>query len=72
MADRTKIVFSDGLTLLVSEDLESVRSTLTQYEGGQAFPEFQTASGEDVCVASAQVAYIERVRAGGEQHPASD
>ena len=72
MADRTKIVFSDGLTLVVSEELESVRSTLAQYEGGQAFPEFKTASGEDVCVASAHVAYIERVRVAGEQQPASD
>lgn len=72
MADRTKIVFSDGLTLVVSEELESVRSALAQYEGGQAFPEFKTAGGEDVCVASAHVAYIERVRVAGEQQPAID
>jgi hypothetical protein len=63
----TKIVFSEGLTLVVSEELERVRSTLAQYEGGQAFPEFRTTSGEDVCVASAQVAYIQRVPAGSEQ-----
>ena len=67
MADGTRIVFSEGLTLIVSEELESVRSTLTQYEGGQAFPEFKTTSGEDVCVASAHVAYIERAPADGEQ-----
>jgi len=67
----TRIVFSEGLALTVEEELESVRSALTQYEGGQAFPEFKSASGEDVCVASARVAYIERVPAEGERPPAA-
>ena len=70
MAGRTRIVFSEGLSLTVDEELENVRSALTQYEGGQAFPEFKSASGEDVCVASARVAYIERVPAEGERSPA--
>jgi hypothetical protein len=61
VADRTRIVFSEGLTLTVEEGLESVRSALARYEGGQAFPQFKCANGEDVCVASAHVAYIERV-----------
>ncbi len=72
MAHRTRIVFSEGLALVVNEELESVRSALTQYEGGQAFPEFKSASGEDVCVASARVAYIERVSGGGEAPTAVD
>jgi hypothetical protein len=72
VAERTRIVFSEGLTLIVHGDLESVRSALTQYEGGQAFPEFKSASGEDVCVASARVAYIERAPAEGQEPPAVD
>ena len=72
VAERTKIVFSEGLALTVDEELESVRSALTQYEGGQAFPEFKSASGEDVCIASARVAYIERVPAEGDEPPAGD
>ena len=67
----TRIVFSEGLALTVDEDLESVRTALTQYEGGQAFPEFKSASGEDVCVASARVAYIERVPTERERPPAA-
>jgi hypothetical protein len=63
----TRIVFSEGLVLIVDEEIENVRSALTQYEGGQAFPEFKSASGEDVCVASARVAYIERASKESEQ-----
>jgi hypothetical protein len=68
----TRIVFSEGLALTVNDELESVRSALSQYEGGQAFPEFKSASGEDVCVASARVAYIERLPAASETPPAVD
>jgi hypothetical protein len=68
----TRIVFSEGLALTVDEELESVRSALTEYEGGQAFPEFKSTSGVDVCVASARVAYIERAPAKGESPPAVD
>jgi len=55
-------VFSDGLALIVDGTLESVRSALAEYEGGQAFPVFKSESG-DVGVASARVAYIERAPA---------
>ena len=65
-------MFSETLALTVDEELENVRRALAQYEGGQAFPEFKSVSGEDVCVASARVAYIERVPAEGEQPPAVD
>jgi hypothetical protein len=61
MSLQTRIVFSDGLALTVEGGLAQVRDALAQYEGGQAFVEFKTAAGEDVCVASAQVAYIERM-----------
>jgi hypothetical protein len=61
MAQQTRIVFSDGLALTVALGLAQVRDALAQYEGGQAFVEFKTSAGDDVCVASAQVAYIERL-----------
>jgi hypothetical protein len=64
-------VLSEGLALTVDEGLESVRSALVRYKGGQAFPEFKSASGEDVCVASAHVAYLERAPAEGEWRPRS-
>jgi hypothetical protein len=72
VADQTRIVFSEGLTLIVNEELGRVRTALAQYEGGQAFPEFKSATGEDVCVASAHVAYIEPAPLDGEQPLAAD
>jgi hypothetical protein len=72
VANQTRIVFSEGLTLVVNEELGRVRSALERYEGGQAFPEFKSATGEDVCVASTHVAYIERAPADGEQPLAAD
>jgi hypothetical protein len=70
VAGRTRIVFSETLALTVDEELENVRRALAQYEGGQAFPEFKSVSGEDVCVASARVAYIERAPAESQRPPA--
>ncbi len=61
MPHQTRIVFSDGLSITVEGGLGQVRDALAQYEGGQAFVEFKTSGGEDVCVASARVAYIERM-----------
>jgi hypothetical protein len=72
VAGRTRIVFSESLAVIVEEELESVRDALSQYEGGQAFPEFKSASGGDVCVASARVAYIERAPADGAKPHAAD
>jgi hypothetical protein len=61
MSHQTRIVFSEGLAVTVEGGLAQVRDALAQYEGGQAFVEFKTSAGEDVCVASARVAYIERM-----------
>jgi hypothetical protein len=68
MSQATRIVFSEGLELTVDGDLAQVRDALAQYEGGQAFVEFTTSAGQAVCVASARVAYVERLH----PNPAAD
>ena len=59
MPDQTRIVFSNGVEVIVVQQPNEVLLGFTQ---GERFPEFKTDRGTDVYIVTAdQISYIEQV-----------
>ena len=63
---QSKIVFSDGLSVMVNKDLNELQQLLESDRRKGSFTQLELINGKKLCVAADRVAYVEDLGSNGE------